>query len=65
MGEQLHRETELPLLLPLPAVSHRAHGGRVLRRPPVRAGAPTGPVGAACSSHVSLIHTMCKSMIFQ
>ncbi len=53
LGEQLHRETQLSLLLPLPAVSDASHDGRVFRRSAVCSGSSGEPVGAACGRHVS------------
>lgn len=37
LGQQLHRAPQLPLLLPVPAVAQRAHGGRRGLRPGLRA----------------------------
>ncbi len=48
VGEQLHRPEELPIFLPVPAVSKCSHGGSVFLRPAVRL---TSPWDAECASH--------------
>lgn len=55
VGEQLHRQKELPLLLPLPAVADGSHHGRVRLRPPLHPlpSAEHWPPARHC--HVSLI----------
>lgn len=54
MGQQLHWEEELPLLLPLPVDPQRPHVGRVQRWASVRDGTSGGLVGSGSFCHVSL-----------
>lgn len=54
MGQQLHRAAQLPLLLPVPAVAQRAHGGRRRLRPGLRAEPRRGAGSHPHHRHVSL-----------
>lgn len=53
VGEQLHRPTQLPLLLPLPDVAQRAHDDGVGAVPDVRAAPPPALHGYRRRRHVS------------
>lgn len=60
LGQQLHRAAKLPLLLPVPAVAHLSHDGRLRLRPGVRPEPRGRAVGAALHRHVSKTH-MCAT----
>lgn len=65
LGEQLHRQAELPLLLPVPVVADGSHDLRVRLWPHICAAPHGRAVEAALHRHVSFKHTrhtycMCK-----